>query len=1012
MLDLFTSLTQETRLLRLATPLGADALVVECLRGEEGVSQCYALQVTALSGDADIPLKSLLGQPALLELDTALAGGPRYFHGHITDVAMLGADGGLARYALTIGPWYSFLRHGRDSRVFQDKNVLDILSALFQSWESVGKLVPDWRFDVQDPGAYPVRSLTCQYQESNLDFAERLMREEGLFYYFEHSGAPDSESFGSHVMVIADHNDSFQPNAQPVVRFSQPGAVMREDSMDRWRIEARWTLDTLEVSSWDYRTNSMRPVGAAGEVSGDLPLASRDTPGTYAYQSREHGQRIADQQLQALEATRETHVGAGTVRTLAPGTTFTLTGQAQLDQAADDSERTFVVLRVLHLAHNNLSTDIKHQVSGLLGLSALAQTIAQEEAGSLHAVGENMGERPLYRNRIDAIRSSVPYRSSDVDGHGRVLHPKPTVLGQQTAVVVGPAGAVVHTDRDHRIKVQFHWQRGGQSHSRLNHPAPDGHSGAPGDDQAGTWVRIATSLASVAGANWGAVAVPRIGSEVLIDFIDGNIDRPVVIGSVYNGKGQGDAQHNQVGQGAGAATGNAPAWFPGDGGAHAHPAVLSGLKSQAMGSSQGGSGAYSQMVFDDTPGEPRLALQRHAAAYLGTDELNLGHLRHQTDNQRLQTAGFGAELKTGHSAALRAGQGMLLSTDARNGGNGQQLDSREALAQIDAGRQLQQSLAETAQKHNARLKDGKGADEPAAEKLPAIAGMADAAKVVAGVQAGGGGDAGGAGQVTAYSEPHLQLSSPAGIAATTPASAMVLAGASSSISAGQDVNFAAQGNSMHLVKDGISLFTYGKASSADKPNQETGIKLHAASGKVSVQSQSDASKLTADKRITVASVGKSVTVAAKEHVMLTAQGAFLKLEGGNIMIHGPGTMTFKASMKELTGPDKSYPALPRMPLSAEWPGVHSQQVNVMNFIGANHETGDALVHVPYTVRDKSGAIIASGITNEVGETKRIFTKEKEKVDLFLGDGEWRIFIDVEHAINGAQALDSDGGESA
>src|SRR5471032_1163234 len=95
--------------------------------------------------------------------------------------------------------------------------------------------------------------------------------------------------------------------------------------------------------------------------------------------------------MQALEVTRETHVGAGTVRTLAPGTTFTLTDQARLDLADGDSDCTFVALRVLHLAHNNLSTDIKHQVSGLLGLSALAQTIAKEQSGSLHAVGQDKG---------------------------------------------------------------------------------------------------------------------------------------------------------------------------------------------------------------------------------------------------------------------------------------------------------------------------------------------------------------------------------------------------------------------------------------------------------------------------------------------------------------------------------------------------------------------------------------------------------------------------------------------
>jgi uncharacterized protein involved in type VI secretion and phage assembly len=115
------------------------------------------------------------------------------------------------------------------------------------------------------------------------------------------------------------------------------------------------------------------------------------------------------------------------------------------------------------MAHNNLSADIASAVVKALGLGALAKAINEEQdSSSLHAVGEAIAERPLYRNRIDAIRSKVPFRASSVDGHGVLLHPKPTVQGQQTAVVVGPQGAVIHTDRDHRIKVQFHWQRGEQ----------------------------------------------------------------------------------------------------------------------------------------------------------------------------------------------------------------------------------------------------------------------------------------------------------------------------------------------------------------------------------------------------------------------------------------------------------------------------------------------------------------------------------------------------------------------
>ncbi len=896
MLALSDDLTQENRILRLTTPLGADRLVAECLRGEEALSRPYQLTVAALSADAAISLKSLLGQPVLLELMTAASRDQlRPFHGHVTALRMLGADGGLARYELTIGPWYAFLAIGRDSRVFQDQTVFDMLDAVFNSWQDAGKLVPQWRYDLADRAIYPKRSLTCQYQESNLAFAERLMREEGLFYYFEHSGDAASPGLGSHTMVIADHNGSFQPNAQATVRFTQPGAVMTEDALDRWRSELRWTPGGLQLASWDYRSTGTRPVSAASTNADPSAAASRDFPGAYAYTSRAHGQRLVERQLEALEAQREVFTGAGTVRTLSPGTTFTLAGHAVLD-AADGAERSFAITRVVHLAHNNLSTDVQRAALRALGISALARAVTEEQNSSLHAVGAEQGERPLYRNRIDAIRSSVPYRSSDADGHGLLLHPKPTVRGQQTAIVVGPAGAVIHTDRDHRIKVQFHWQRGEQSHSRLAHPSPQGHSGAPADDTAGTWVRVATAMAPVAGANWGAVAVPRVGSEVLIDFIDGDIDRPLVIGSVYNGSGQGDAQNNQVGQAAGAATGNAPAWFPGAGGAHAHPAALSGIKSQAMKGSQSGVSAYSQLVFDDHPGEARVALQRHAAPHTGTDELNLGHLRHQTDNQRLPTAGFGAELKTEHGAALRAGQGLLLSADARNGASGSQLDSREAQAQIEQSHQLQLSLAELAQKQNAKLKDEA---EPA--KLTALAQLENSGKVMQAMATEAGGDEVG-GNAIAYSEQHIQLSSPAGIAAVTPASAVIMAGGTTSLSAGQDINLATQGNAPSLVANGISLFTYGKADRADKPNRETGIRLHAASGKTSAQSQSGESRLTADKLITVASVSKSVAISGSQHVMLTAQGAFLKLEGGNIMVHGPGTMSFKASMKELTGP--------------------------------------------------------------------------------------------------------------
>jgi type VI secretion system secreted protein VgrG len=926
---LFSDFTQTTRLLRLHTSLGPERLLAECVRGDEAISEGYALTISALSLDAGISLRALVGQPALLELLTAHDGTRRAFHGYLTAVEQNGENGGMARYTLTLRPWSAFLAHTRDSRIFQDMSVPAILDAVFKTWQGRGRLVPDWRFDLADPGVYVKRSVATQYQESDLAFAERLMSEEGLFYFFEHAGEPGNPGLGSHRMVIADHNAAFQPNIQPSVRYTQPGAVMKEDCMDRWRCELRRVTTMIELSSWDYRTLDHRHVSACAAQSTGPDIPSRDAPGHYAYPNRNQGQRLADRQLQALEARREVFTGAGTVRTLAPGTTFTLSDHAVHDTENGDA-RTFIVIRARHLMHNNLSAEMQALIAERLGdatvpvgVDALARP----------------GERPLYRNRIDAIRNRVPYRA------GCTLHPRPIVRGQQTAIVVGPAGAVVHTDRDHRIKVQFHWQRGADSHNRLNHPYPDGHVGAPGDDSAGTWVRVATPLAPLAGANWGSHALPRVGQEVLVDFLDGDIDRPVVIGALYNGAGSRDAQHNTVNHGAGPATGNAPAWFPGEAGPHAHPAVLSGLKSQAMQASQLGTGGYSQLVFDDSPGQARVALQRHASAHQGTAELNLGHLRHQADNQRMQAVGFGAELKTGQALAMRAGQGMLLSTDRL--AVGAHMASREARAQIDASRELQESLASTAQKHNAGSKD-----------ISTITALDDSA--------------------TACTAPELQLASPQGIVVVTPADAVLTAGATTSISAGQDINFVAQGDGYRAAVAGISLFTYGKASAKDKPNQETGIRLHAASGKLSSQSQAGETRLTADKRITVASVASGVRAVGKQHVLLTAQGACLKLEGGNIMLHAPGKVEFKASMKELAGPKDGSVSLPALPTSRE---IYNEA-----FVVRNEETKEPMAHVRYRIESASGVRI-EGITDALGRTQRIFTPKREELKLYVLEDE-------------------------
>ena len=977
--------TQQARLLRLTTPIGGETLLAECVRGEEGVDCGFRFDVSALSLQGDVALRTLLGQPALLELQTP--SGPRHFHGHITSAEATGADGGMARYRLLVEPWTAFLCHTRDSRIFQDMTVFEILDAVFSRWQGQGKLAPAWRYELRDRAAYPRRSLTTQYQESDWAFAQRLMAEEGLFHFYLHSGDAAAPALGSHELLIADHNAAFQPNSQALVRYTQPGAVMREDSMDRWRTEYRLQTNAVALQSWDYRTLDNRAASAQGEQAEGVPLASSDVPGAYAYATREQGQRLANAALEALEAGKERYVGAGTVRTLAPGTTFSLSEHAL--SAAGDS---YAVLRVVHLMHNNLGADVVGGALQRLGRSLLEQAMGEEESTSIHAVGAGAGERPMYRNRVEAIRSATPYRTPHAGADGLPLRPRPTVRGQQSAVVVGPPGAVVHTDRDHRVKVQFHWQRGDAGQSRLAHPAPDGQAGAPGDGSAGTWLRVATPLAPLAGANWGANSLPRVGQEVLVDFLEGDIDRPVVIGALYNGQGSDDAAQNKVAQGSSPATGNAPAWFPGSGGAHAHAAVFSGLKSQSMQSSQDGGGAYSQLLFDDSAGQPRLALQQHAAPHAGTAELNLGHLRHQSDNERLQPAGFGAELKTAHSLALRAARGMLLSADRRQGASGAQLDSREAVAQIESSHQLATALAHTAQQHKADSEAGAGKSA-----LPAIGQLEHSAKVASAVEEAGGDGAGG-GSATAYSEGQLQLSAPSGIAALTPASAVLAATLGSSVAA-QDIDFAAQGNALHAVRSGISLFSYGKADNPAKPNQETGLRLHAAAGKLSAQSQAGPTRVTADRAVTVASTGKSISISGKAHVLMTAQGAWIKLEGGNIEVHGPGKMEFKASMKNLTGPQSASARLP------SFPGASLK--DALPWIGLERKyfDGTPVKGAPYKVTFADGSVRRGKLDDDGKARLEGIDPGTASIDIGEDAREWTISEPDEHIANPAYGQD-------
>lgn len=920
--------TQNARLLRLHTPLGTDALVAERVEVDEAIGPlpeasddpvaATQLIVHALAGDAHLELKSLIGQPVTLQLLLA-DGSLRPWHGHVTRFALLGSDGGLARYRLVIQPWLAFLAHNQDSWVFQDQTVMEIVDEIFNGYAGQGTLKPQWRWELSDTAAYPRRSLSVQYQESDLAYVHRLLREEGLFYWWEHESSGEE---GSHTLVIADHNGAFKSNPQSRVRFTQAGAALKEDSLTQVQTHARVRTASLELASADHRSLSLRPQQQSGQ---NLPanlahLSAADVPGAYAYEDSAQGERLLKRQMEALDAQRSQGNASGSYRRAAPATHFTLTDHP-VHNGSNTSRDQLVILRAQHSARNNLRADHKAQVLSLLG------QLAQDKLGVKAApTPEDNDTSPLYQCELQTQPLAQPVRMVNVQhvsggpsplGLGGLpdtrIHPRPTITGVQTALVVG-LGEPVHTDRDQRIKVQFHWQRGANGSHRLDHPS--GEDNAPTNDSSGTWVRVATP---VAGQNWGSVFTPRLGQEVLVAFIAGDIDRPVVVGSVYNGQGQGDAQGNQVARGGSGATGNAPAWFAGSqrkeqNQGHAHNAVLSGLKSQELPSSTSGTGGHNQLVFDDSPQANRIELSTTQAA----TRLQLGHLLNQNDNQRLGPRGHGLELATRAWGAVRAGSGLLISTHgkpASTAGGGQQMDSREPLSRIQSGQELLHTLAQSAQDHQAQIsgeRQVKGATEQDKGKQLAVEqGLWATQQSLKERQSSGGGEpetgdlsqsiGGGQGNVAAWSRPDLVLASPAGIIQSSPKSGITSAGATTSLVAGQDINQLAAQHWALAAKDGIVLYTYGKASNGQKPNKETGIQLHAASGNVNSQSQSGATHVAADKAVNISSTAAGINASSPTKILLTAGGAGITISGGNITLAAPGNITFKAGMKNFTG---------------------------------------------------------------------------------------------------------------
>ncbi|WP_224419497.1 MULTISPECIES: phage late control D family protein [unclassified Modicisalibacter] len=320
-------LSQSQRLLQLSVP-GA-SLIPHRLAGEERVSEPFAYTIDCISQQSDIELKTLMAQPARLSILQA-DGGYRPLHGLVHEAALLGEDGGVSYYQLTLVPWLRMLELGRDTRIFQNRSVVDILTDVFAGFPPAGGR---WRFDLRR--GYPTRSYCVQYRESDLHFVSRLCEEEGLWYYVEH-GEDD------HCVVFTDDTDTTAPVEPRAIRFHRQDATEAEDALTHWGGGRHQQPTRVSVASFDYKQPQLPKRTGLDTLSdpGDLPKRELyDYAGEYYYRSHDRGERLTANRLEAHESLAKRFHGAGGARQLQAGRWFELT-QHPLHDEGGEVERT------------------------------------------------------------------------------------------------------------------------------------------------------------------------------------------------------------------------------------------------------------------------------------------------------------------------------------------------------------------------------------------------------------------------------------------------------------------------------------------------------------------------------------------------------------------------------------------------------------------------------------------------------------------------------------------------
>lgn len=454
------------------SPLSGEELLFFRLLAREELGRLPEIRLDLVRSSRLKPLeaKQLLGKTASLII-TPHTGDKRHLHGHITQFERGGVKGPYDRYRVTLRPWLWLLTLRSNHRIFQDKTVIQILETIFGEYDSAGPVEKKFQ------GSFTPRPYTVQYRESDFNFVSRLMEEEGLYYYFKHES-------GRHILVLC--NGPAGHEAIPGGKLEW-GAGIRSDKY-REDLIHDWTqahlLQSLKYTTTDYAAEAptadlLRSANWDGSFPKPNSLEVFDYPGGHDdYAMGENlsakqnaGEEHARIEVNRFESMHRVATGLTPYRLLTVGRTFNLAGHPDAD--------------------------------GYL----VTSSITEMEYGGYEGGQETTGETN-YTCRFNAVPKKVHFQPE-------ARTPRPVIRGPQTAVVVGPSGDEIHTDKYGRVKVQFHWDRVGKK-----------------NEKSSCWVRVSHPWAS---KGFGMVALPRIGDEVVVEFLEGNPDRPLITGRVYNG---------------------------------------------------------------------------------------------------------------------------------------------------------------------------------------------------------------------------------------------------------------------------------------------------------------------------------------------------------------------------------------------------------------------------------------------------------------------------------------------